>query len=320
MTICVSGSLAFDTIMQFEGRFADHILPDKVHMLNVSFFVPGMRREYGGCAGNIAYGIRLLGGDPRPLGTIGSDGLPYLDRFATLGINTCGIKVLPDTYTAQCFITTDQANNQITAFHPGAMALSHQALLTDTADSTASLVLGIVAPDGKEGMVQHAQELAAHGIPFIWDPGQALPLFSGDELLKIMEQAAYLTVNDYEGHLVEQKTSRSLLSLSHQLKGIVVTKGEEGADILQQGSINSVSAVPAAQIVDPTGCGDAFRAGLLQGLSLQRSLLASVQMGCVMGARKIASAGGQNYQITSEELEESVTKYYGNKSEAALSL
>jgi adenosine kinase len=311
MTICISGSLAFDTIMQFEGRFADHILPDKVHMLNVSFFVPGMRREYGGCAGNIAYGVSLLGGDARPLATIGSDGAAYLERFASLGINTRGIKVIADTYTAQCFITTDQANNQITAFHPGAMALSHCAMVADTADAAAPLVLGIVSPDGKEGMVQHAQDLATNRIPFIWDPGQALPLFSGAELLKIMEQATYLAVNDYEGHLVEQKTSSSLISLSHQLEGVIVTKGEQGVDVLQKGSTTSINAVPAEKLVDPTGCGDAFRAGLLQGLSMQRSLLVSAQMGCVMGSRKIASAGGQNYQITLDELEQAVIKYYG---------
>lgn len=314
MSICISGSLAYDTIMQFDGKFADHILPDKVHMLNVSFLVPGMKREFGGCAGNIAYAVRQLGGQARPLATIGSDGTPYLERLESLGIDTRGVKLISETYTAQCFITTDLSNNQITAFHPGAMSLAHTALVADTVDATAPLKLGIIAPNGKDGMRLHALGMAAAGLPFVFDPGQALSQFSGAELLEIMEHAAYLAVNDYEGHLVEQKTGLNMQEISRRCKGVFVTKGELGVDILEAGVQVSVPAIHASQIVDPTGCGDAFRGGLLMGLSTGKSLLMSAQMGCAMGSRKIATVGGQNYQVTMPELERTITEYYGRAS------
>ncbi len=310
MPICISGSLAYDTIMQFDGKFADHILPDKVHMLNVSFLVPGMKREFGGCAGNIAYAVRQLGGDARPLATIGADGTPYLDRLATLGIDTRGVKLISETYTAQCFITTDLSNNQITAFHPGAMTLAHTALVSDAADATSPLTLGIIAPNGKDGMRQHALGMAAAGLPFVFDPGQSLSQFSGPELLEIMEHAAYLAVNDYEGHLVEQKTGMDMLEISRRCKGVFVTKGEQGVDVLEAGKQVSVPAIRAARVVDPTGCGDAFRGGLLMGLSTGKSLLLSAQMGCAMGSLKIATAGGQNYQVSMSELERTIAEYY----------
>jgi adenosine kinase len=311
MSICVSGSLAFDTIMQFDGRFADHILPEKVHMLNVSFIVPGMKREFGGCAGNIAYALRLLGADARPLATVGADGSPYLERLKTLGIDARGVKVLHETYTAQCFITTDHANNQITAFHPGAMSLAHRAQVADTTDHAKPLTFGIVAPNSKEAMQAHASGLAKLGVPFVFDPGQGLPQFSAGELLAILEQAAYLAVNDYEGHVVEQRVGQTMAQLSKRCRGVFVTKGEHGVEVWQDGTSEAVGALPATSVVDPTGCGDAFRGGLLVGLDGGKSLIESAQMGCVMGSRKIATAGGQNYTISLQELEQIRAKHYG---------
>ena len=311
MPICISGSFAYDTIMQFEGQFAEHILPDKVHMLNVSFLVPAMKREFGGCAGNIAYAVRQLGGDARPLATIGSDGAPYLQHLQNHGINTRGIKVLDDSYTAQCFITTDTGNNQISAFHPGAMAHAHTALLADAFDSDAPLRLGIIAPNGKEGMQQHALAMAAVGLPFVFDPGQALSQFSGAELLALLAPASYVAVNDYEAHLLKQKTGLDMHEISRRCKGVLVTKGEHGVDVLIDGEASAIQAVTATRVVDPTGCGDAFRGGLLVGLVNGHSLLRSAQIGCVMGSRKIASAGGQNYQISWTEVEQALRNHYG---------
>jgi adenosine kinase len=298
--------MAFDTIMNFEGKFADHILADKIHILNVSFLVPGMKREYGGCAGNIAYGLKLLGGDPRPLATVGDDGASYLERFAAMGIDTRGVHTVPGTYTAQAFITTDHSNNQITAFHPGAMMASHTVSVTRAGE----VKLGLIGPDGKEGMFAHARQMHAAGIPFVFDPGQALPLFSGEELLEMVHMADWLAVNDYEGQLVAELTGHTLLQLAGQLRAVIVTKGEDGVDITVQDRTRSIEAVKAAAVVDPTGCGDAFRGGLLFGLAQGMDIMQAARIGCAMGAIKIAYPGGQNYRTSWPQVQAMIDQLY----------
>jgi adenosine kinase len=265
-----------------------------------------MKREFGGCAGNIAYALKQLGGDPRIVAAVGSDSPDYLDRLRNLGIATDGIRVVPDAYTAQAFITTDHGNNQITAFHPGAMMQSHLAPVS----LAGPVKIGIIAPDGKDGMVTHAQQMRAAGIPFIFDPGQALPIFSGAELLDLIAQADWLAVNDYEGQLVAEKTGQSLTALSKGLRAVIVTRGEHGVELIQNGEVTSVHAMPASSVVDPTGCGDAFRGGLLFGLIQGMSLPASVQIGAVMGALKIAHPGGQNYRTSWDEVRSLVSMHY----------
>jgi adenosine kinase len=308
MSIAICGSIAYDTIMNFEGRFADHILPDKVHMLNVSFLAPRMQRNPGGCAGNIAYGLKQLGGDPRIIATVGQDGGPYLQRLQSLGIDIRGIRQIEDAYTAQAFITTDLANNQITAFHPGAMMFSQTVAVT----TTGPVQLGIVAPDSKEGMWTHAMQLRDAGVPFVFDPGQALPLFSGDELIELISMADWLAVNDYEGQLIEDKTQHTLLQHAEHLRGVIQTCGDAGAILMQHAEAVNVSAVSATNVVDPTGCGDAFRAGLLFGLSQGWSLQAASRVGCAMGAIKIAHHGGQNYQTDWKSVSTLVHQQYGD--------
>ena len=295
MAILICGSLAFDTISRFEGRFADQILPEQVHILNVSFLVPTLRREFGGCAGNIAYSLNLLGGTPLIMATLGADGGPYLDRLRSLGMPLDLVKTVDDSFTAQAIIITDGDNNQITAFHPGAMQLAH----TQPVPAREDITLAIVGPDGRDAMIEHAAQLAAARIPFVFDPGQGLPMFNGDELKQFIAQATWVAVNDYEGKMLADRTGLSLAEISRQthLQGLVETLGGEGCNVWQQGQRQHVAGVKASAVVDPTGCGDAFRGGLLHGLSQGWALPRCVALANRMGATKIASAGPQTYTI-----------------------
>ena len=293
MRTLICGSLAFDTIMVFPDRFARHILPEQTHVLSVSFQISDMRREWGGCAGNIAYNLHALGGDPVVMGTLGTDGGTYRERLRTLGIAIDGVRIIDDAYTAQAFIITDHDDNQITAFHPGAMNRSHVVHVDDVAD----VGLGIVSPDGKEGMKQHAAEFAARGIPFVFDPGQGLPLFDGKELAQIIEHASYLTVNDYEAKLLADRTGWSIADLAERVDGLVVTMGGEGSIIHAGGATYAIAAVRPSAIVDPTGCGDAYRAGLLYGIANEWDWESTGNLASVMGTIKIESRGGQNHAV-----------------------
>lgn len=292
MSILVCGSIAFDTIMTFEGRFAEQILPSQLHILNVSFLVPGLRREFGGCAGNIAYGLRLLGSDVTPLATVGSDGAEYIERLRGLGVNVDHVAVHADSYTAQAMIMTDRDNNQITAFHPGAMSQAH----LNPVPATAGITLGIVAPDGRDAMTSHARQLHEAGIPFVFDPGQGLPMFGGPELLAFIEQATWVAVNDYEARMLCERTGLTLKAIAAKVKGLVVTLGGEGCEIWEDGVATKVPGVQATAVLDPTGCGDAFRAALLHGLSQGWDLRRCAELGNRMGAAKIATHGPQNYR------------------------
>ena len=294
MPTMICGSLAFDTITTFDGRFAEHILPDKVHILNISFLVPTMRREFGGCAGNIAYSLALLGGEPLILGALGADGQSYLDRLDALHIPRTHVGLLADSFTAQAHIITDRDNNQITSFHPGAMGRAHE--LPVPLD--AGVDLAIVAPDGRAAMIDHAAQLAQAGIPFVFDPGQGLPMFDGAELRGFVERASWVAVNDYEARLLCDRMGASLESLSRShLQGVVVTRGADGCDLWIQGERQHVPGVAATEIVDPTGCGDAFRAALLYGLERGWTLPRCAALGNRLGALKIASRGGQSHAV-----------------------
>lgn len=294
MPALICGSLAFDTIMTFPGRFAQQILPDQVHILNVSFVVPTMRREFGGCAGNIAYTHALLGGEPIVLAAAGPDGQNYLERIRSWGATTDHIDVIADSFTAQCFIMTDLDNNQITAFHPGAMQHAH----LNTVPANKDLKIGIVAPDGREAMVAHAQQMQRLNVPFIFDPGQQLPQFGGDGLRAFLQQSTWVAVNDYEGRMLCERTGETLESLSRShLKGIVVTLGADGSEIWRDGQRVHVPGIKAEAIADPTGCGDAFRAALLYGLERDWPLERCVQLGNRIGAIKIACRGPQNHKL-----------------------
>lgn len=304
--VLVCGSMAFDTIAVFEGRFKEHILAERIQSLSVSFLVPAMRKEYGGCAGNIAYNLNLLGGNPIPVATVGEDAGEYLERLTQLGINVSMVKVVPDTFTAQCFITTDLDDNQIAAFHPGAMEFSA------TNDLSAEQAeWAIVAPDAKAGMFAHAERLHARGIPFIFDLGQAMPLFDGIDLDRMLGLAQVLTVNDYEAGIVEQRTGRSIAAIATQMKAVVVTRGSEGATLYVDGQTTQIAPLLASQVVDPTGCGDAHRAGLLYGLTSGWSWLDSCRLGNVMGAIKIASRGPQNHTPSRAEIDAFLRAGYG---------
>ena len=294
MASIICGSLAFDTIMGFEGRFAEQILPDQLHILNVSFYVPTLRREYGGCAGNIAYSLKLLGGTPLPMAAVGTDGAEYLQRFKTLGISTEYLREMEGNYTAQAMIMTDRDNNQITAFHPGAMSQAHQIKITPRAD----VKLGIISPDGRDAMLQHAEQFKAAGIPFVFDPGQGLPMFDGKELAHFIELATWVTVNDYEAKLLSDRTGWSSAEISRHVQGLVVTLGAEGCEVWVGGEKTLVPPVKAAAVVDPTGCGDAFRGALLHGLEQGWSLTRCCALGNQVGAIKIAQQGGQNYSLS----------------------
>jgi adenosine kinase len=292
MPALICGSLAFDTITTFPGRFSQQILPDQVHILNVSFLVPTLRREFGGCAGNIAYSLKQLGGEPLIMAAIGTDGQDYLARVRSWNASTEYIRVVADSYTAQAIIITDTDNNQITAFHPGAMQSAHLTAVPQRDD----IRVAIIAPDGRDAMLQHARQLADAKIPFIFDPGQGLPMFDGAELKDFIEKATWVAVNDYEAKMLCDRTGHSLESLSRShLKGVVVTLGADGCDVWQQGQRTHVPGVKAEQVVDPTGCGDAFRAALLTGLEKGWRLEDCVELGNRVGAVKIACRGGQNH-------------------------
>ena len=293
MATLICGSLAFDTIMSFEGRFAEQILPDQLHILNVSFLVPDLRRDFGGCAGNIAYAMQQMGGAPLPMATLGNDGADYLERLRTLGIDTEFVRQIDDTYTAQAMIMTDRDNNQITAFHPGAMMQAHRTRIA----AHDGVRLGIISPDGRDAMLQHAEQFRAAGIPFVFDPGQGLPMFNGDELAHFVELATWVTVNDYEGRMLCDRMGIELDELSRRVQGLVVTLGGEGCDIWEAGVRTRVPPVQAASVVDPTGCGDAWRGALLHGLEQGWPLARCAALGNRLGALKIASRGPQNYQV-----------------------
>ena len=293
MAALICGSLAFDTIMTFEGRFAEQILPDQLHILNVSFLVPSLRRDFGGCAGNIAYSLKLLGGEPLPMAMLGSDGAGYLQRLQALGIDHRHVGQVQDTYTAQAMIMTDLDNNQITAFHPGAMMHAHQNRIGP--DCKASV--GIIAPDGREAMLQHAAQLVAAGVPFVFDPGQGLPMFSGEELACFIGQASWVTVNDYEGKMLCERTGWSLTDISRKVRGLVVTLGAQGCEVWVDGEKTHVASVVPEQVVDPTGCGDAWRGALLFGLEQGWPLVRCAELGNRLGALKIAQRGPQNYTL-----------------------
>ena len=295
MAVLICGSLAFDTIMTFEGRFAEQLLPEQLHILNVSFLVPSLRRDFGGCAGNIAYSLQLLGGRPRPMAALGSDGAPYLARLQDLGISTQHVLQVNDTYTAQAMIMTDRDNNQITAFHPGAMMQAHANRIEQA--SLQGVTLGIIAPDGRDAMLQHAAQFQAAGIPFVFDPGQGLPMFNAQELAQFVEQASWVAVNDYEAKMLCERTGWSLEQISHKVQGLVVTLGAEGCDVWVAGEKTPVAAVVPKDIVDPTGCGDAWRGAMLFGLEKGWSLVRCAELGNRMGALKIAARGPQNYVL-----------------------
>jgi adenosine kinase len=295
MAAVICGSLAFDTIMTFEGRFAEQILPDQLHILNVSFLVPALRRDFGGCAGNIAYGLKLLGGTPLPMGAVGSDGADYLERLKQLGISTEFVRRVDSTYTAQAMIMTDRDNNQITAFHPGAMMQAHLTQIAARGD----IKLGIISPDGRDAMLQHAQQFKAADIPFVFDPGQGLPMFDGEELAGFIDQATWVTVNDYEGKMLSERTGWSSAEISKKVQGLVVTLGGEGCEVWINGAKTLVPPVKAQAVVDPTGCGDAWRGALLFGLEQGWDLARCAELGNQVGAIKIASRGPQNYTLES---------------------
>jgi adenosine kinase len=298
MSILVCGSLAYDTIMVFPDQFRKHILPDRIHMLNVAFMVPDMRREFGGTGGNIAYNLKLLGEEPRLMATVGHDFAPYAQRLENLGLSASHVTILEDHFTAQAFITTDVDDNQITAFHPGAMGESHRNRIADAN----GVKLGIVSPDGRQGMVEHARDFAAAGIPFVLDPGQGLPMFSGPELLDMMRGARALAVNDYEASVVEDKTRRKPAELARSVGAVIVTRGAEGSTIYADGREMAIPAVKPEALVDPTGCGDAYRAGLLYGLARDWGWEKSARLAALMGSIKIAHRGGQNHRPAREDI------------------
>ena len=293
-TSLICGSIAFDKIMQYHGRFSDILLADQLHRVNVSFLVPTLRTEFGGCAVNIGYNLQMLGGDPLVMGTIGHDGGEYLDRMEKQGLATRAVRVIDDAYTAQCFVTADESNNQINAFYPGAMQHSHENNVADHGP----LRVAIVAPDGRDGMFKHARDLAEQGVPFIFDPGQQLPMFNGEELIAFIGQATYLACNDYEFEMVLERTGLALQDIAARLDALVVTRGEHGSDIYAGGEHHKIPAVKADAVVDPTGCGDAYRAGLLFGIANDLDWPTTGRLASLLGAIKIAHQGAQNHSFT----------------------
>lgn len=309
MHTLICGSLAYDTIMVFQDQFKNHILPDKIHILNVAFLVPEMRREFGGTAGNIAYNLNLLGGSPRIMATVGDDFASYSGWLQKHGINDEHIRRVPETFTAQAFITTDRDDNQITAFHPGAMNFSHQ---NSVLDSNA-VSLGIIAPDGRDGMFQHADEFKKMGIPFMFDPGQGLPMFDSAELQHFIELADYMALNDYEAQLLQDKTSLNLDLLASKVKALVVTLGAQGSRIYTEGKCLQIPCVKAEEVVDPTGCGDAYRSGLLYGIAHGWAWKTAGRLASVMGSIKIASRGGQNHRPSRQDIAERYQTAFGER-------
>ena len=297
MSALICGSFAYDTIMVFHDRFRNHILPDKVHILNVSFLVPDMRREFGGCAGNIAYNLKLLGGDPLPMATVGDDFGPYAQWFERCGIEQNHIREIAGSFTGQAFITTDMDDNQITAFHPGAMSMAHENRVSDAS----GVKIGIVSPDGRDGMIQHAAQFAEAGIPFIFDPGQGMPMFDGDHLLRFVEQASWVALNDYEAQLLQERTGRTIEQLAGMVQAVVVTRGAKGSLVYADGTCTEIPAAGISSAVDPTGCGDAYRAGLLFGLDNDLDWQTTGRVAALMGAIKVEHHGTQNHSFTMDE-------------------
>ena len=300
MTALICGSFAYDNIMVFQDKFKNHILPDKVHILNVCFLVPDMRREFGGCAGNIAYSLNLLGGEGKPMGTVGMDFGPYSQWMDEAGVSGDYVTQIDNTYTAQAFITTDLDDNQITAFHPGAMNYAHD-VKVPTNDG---ISLGLVSPDGRDGMIQHAEQFANANIPFIFDPGQGLPMFNGDELTAFLEQATYVTVNDYESQLMQERTGLSEGEMSERVEAFIVTRGAEGSTVYSKGKKISIPVVAVSELKDPTGCGDAYRAGLVYGVMNDMDWETTCRVASLMGAIKIQSHGTQNHSFSLQEFKD----------------
>lgn len=297
MSALICGSFAYDTIMVFHDHFRNHILPEQVHILNVSFLVPDLRREFGGCAGNIAYNLKLLGGDGRPMGAVGTDFAPYAEWMDACNLSREHVQVIDGTYTAQAYITTDQDDNQITAFHPGAMNFSHENRVAEAEDCT----IGLVSPDGRQGMIEHATQFAEGGIPFIFDPGQGMPMFDGDDLMRFAEQASWLAFNDYEASLMKERTGKGPDALAEMVEAVIVTRGGEGSHIHTREKCYDIPTAPASSLEDPTGCGDAYRAGLLYGLMNDMDWETTGRVAALMGACKIEQAGTQNHRFTPEE-------------------
>lgn len=309
MRTLICGSIAYDNIMVFPDHFKNHILPEKIHILNVAFLVPEMRREFGGCAGNIAYNLKMLGGEPVMMATVGDDYAPYATRFEQLNLTQSHVRHVPGMFTAQAFITNDLADNQITAFHPGAMNASHHNSVKDADD----IRLGIIAPDGRDGMMQHAREFHEAGIPFIFDPGQGLPMYNGEELLNFVDKADYIAVNDYEGQLLQDRIGCNLESLANKAKALIITLGAQGSIIYADGKQFEIPCVKPKEIVDPTGCGDAYRAGLLYGIVNDLDWQTTGQLSSLMGALKIAQRGGQNHQFTRNEIDQYYFENFGTR-------
>ncbi|MBT8112651.1 MAG: carbohydrate kinase family protein [Gammaproteobacteria bacterium] len=307
MSALICGSLAYDTIMVFPDRFKEHILPEKVHILNVSFMVPQMRREFGGCSGNIAYNLNLLGGDGLPMGTVGQDFDPYAKWMSECGIDQKYLKKIDSEYTAQAFITTDLDDNQITAFHPGAMNNAHENLIP----KQGGITLALISPDGKDGMLQHAQQCVDAGIPFMFDPGQGMPMFDGEELLKFVEQATYVCVNDYESQLLQERTGLSIQQIAGKVEAAIVTRGGEGSVIHTDTKSIEIPAVKASAVQDPTGCGDAYRGGLIYGLMNNLDWEVTGRIAALMGAIKVAHNGTQNHKYSLKEFKEQYKKEFG---------
>ncbi len=307
MSALICGSVAFDTIMVFPDRFKNHILPDKVHILNVSFLVPQMRREFGGCAGNIAYNLKLLGGEPVPMATVGADFGIYAEWLEKQGVDCRHIRTVDGAYTGQAFITTDQDDNQITAFHPGAMGFSHYNRVQDAT----GIRVGIVSPDGRDGMIQHAEQFAEAGIPFIFDVGQGLPMFSGDDLSRFMDQATHAAFNDYEAQLTAERTGLTVEQLAERVEALIVTRGGEGSHIHTGGRRIEIPAVTPTAVADPTGCGDAYRAGLLYGLERGMDWETTGRIASLLGSLKIASPGTQNHRFTPQEFADRFQETFG---------
>jgi adenosine kinase len=308
MPALICGSIAYDNIMVFQDSFKNHILPDKIHILNVAFLVPELRREFGGCALNIAYNLKLLGEDPLPMGTAGSDFEPYREWLNRCAVRQDHIKVLADVFTAQAFITTDLEDNQITAFHPGAMKFSHLNKIADVADAT----IATVSPDGRDGMIAHAADLAGLAIPFIFDPGQGLPMFDGAELRRFVEQASWVTVNDYEWQLLKDRTGWDVADLTQRVDALIVTRGEHGSLIYTAEQTLDIPSAKPRQVIDPTGCGDAYRAGLLFGLTRDLGWKTTGRVASLMGAIKIESHGTQNHHFSMQEFEERYRASFGS--------
>ena len=304
MSILICGSMAFDTIMVFKDQFKNHILPESIHKLSVAFYVPELRKEFGGTAGNIAFNLKLLDENPVIMATVGSDFSVYFDWLNQNGIDTSYIKEIKSLYTAQAYITNDLSNNQITAFHPGAMVESHQNKIKEVKD----ICLAIIAPDGKDGMMNHAKECKALNIPFMFDPGQGLPMFNREELLKFIDDATYIAVNDYEATLLSEKTSLSLEEISKKVEALIVTRGGEGSIIYADYKTYKIEPIKVQSTIDPTGCGDAYRAGLLYGISKKWDWQSTGRLASVMGAIKIQKQGGQNHRPTRDDIEILYTK------------